>query len=121
MDVFLAKTPHSSGWKTRKISPKSYITYAGHYGSARKSELEDLRCCAKKVQVISHGGTTSTNYDCAKSVAIFLRTAPISGWCTFVTFCPKPQHEATTQSGVTTTFGKRVLSLVKRGLVPKGA
>ena len=89
MDVFLAKTKHSGGGKTRKKSPKSYITCAGHYGSARKSELEDLHCYAKKVQVIFHEGTTSTKCDCAKNVAIFLRTAPISGWCTFRTLLPK--------------------------------
>ena len=75
-----------------QISPSAcgrsgQIPKAAPYGSARKSELEDLRCCAKKMQVISHGGTTSTKCDCAENVAIFLRTASISGWCTFRRFC----------------------------------
>ena len=66
MDVFLAKPPHSNGGKTRKKSPKTYSTYAGHYGSARKSELQACHSHVGKAQVISQHLTTNDGVECYK-------------------------------------------------------
>ena len=57
MDVFLAKTKHSGGGKTRKKSPKSYITCAGHYSQETfKSRVRPPRSAASRYHSARNGG-----------------------------------------------------------------